>query len=117
MDYEQPMLLIRNAALSVGAKQLAEPILMPILARLAKQYPVLNKLAALRIRNIERLVHQIESRIQDIETDISKTTSDDFANFAYRVVEKAAKEHRDFKTAMLASTILYSSSVPCIYSP
>ena len=113
MEFHDLMQLIEQAALSVAAKQAIESTIPPVLESLANELPILKKIPALRIRNMERLVSQIQKRLEHVELDQKRIETDEYGYLAYRILEKGIREHRDIKLRMLASALLHAGSQDC----
>lgn len=113
MEFHDLMQLIEQAAASVAAKQAIESTIPPILAPLADELPILKKIPALRIRNVERLVSQLAKRLEYVELDQKRIETDEYGHLAYRILEKGIREHRDIKLRMLASALLHAGSQDC----
>ena len=113
MAFYDLMQLIEQTALSVAAKQAIESTIPSVLDPLANELPILKKIPALRIRNVERLVSQIKKRLEFVELDQKRIETDEYGYLAYRILEKGIREHRDIKLRMLASALLHAGSQDC----
>lgn len=113
MESPDLMQLIGQVAASVAAKQAIESTVPSVLDSLANELPILRKIPALRIRNVERLIGQIQKRIECVELDLRRIETDEYGYLAYRILEKGIREHRDIKLRMLASALLHAGSQNC----
>lgn len=88
-----------GAGLGVAATVLTESFEKP----LTKVLPVLGRLRALRIRQIERSLEALSDRLKRIEMTTDGERLLGFANMCFRYFEAGAKEHRDLKLRILAA--------------
>lgn len=113
MDQDQLLDLAVRSAKGVIGGQITEAALGSLLEPLAKRWPILNMIPLLRGRNFERLIREIARNLDVVKHDMERVSGEGFAHFASRVFEKGAREHREMKTKMLASVLVYGVSKPC----
>lgn len=113
MEFHDLMQLIEQAAASVATKQAIESTIPSVLAPLADELPILKKIPALRIRNVEQLASRLQKQIEFVKLDLERIKSDEYGYLAYRILEKGIREHRDIKLRMLASVLLHAGSQDC----
>lgn len=113
MESYDLMQLIGQAAATVAAKQVGDATIPSVLTPLADALPILKKIPALRVRNVEMLVSQIQKRLKHVELDLKRIETDEYGFLAYRILENGIREHRDIKLRMLASVLLHAGSRSC----
>ncbi len=112
-SFHNLMQLLEHTAESVVLKQGIDMTIPSVLGPLSDRLPILKRIPALRIRNIEKLVQHVEKRLNLVELDFKKIETDEYGYYAYRILEKGLREHRDIKIRMLASVLVHTASKDC----
>lgn len=71
---------------------------------LADAFPVLRRLKALQIHQLKRAVEVLQLELRKVQLLVEGERALGFANMCYRYFAAGAKEHRELKLRMLAST-------------
>ncbi|MDO8631142.1 MAG: hypothetical protein Q7R41_11680 [Phycisphaerales bacterium] len=77
---------------------------------LADVFPLLGKLGALRIRQLERSVQRLEDQLRRVEITQDADRMLGFANMCFRYFEAGAKEHRELKLRILAAACVHCAA-------
>ena len=100
---------IAKVAVVPLAKLAGERALTALEEPLTQAIPLLANLKALQLRQLRRSVEILQTQLREVQLTQEGERLLGFGNMCYRYFEAGAKEHREFKLAMLAAACAHTA--------